>query len=721
MKMDKEFLLKNKFWVALAGSGALTLLALFMLLVVAPKKISALEKAKKEKWDEFTKVTDIKNDRFVEEARKKADREKVRETEVWVGAYGGQKDVVTFPPAFTTEFDVNNGLYAIEVTVHPKDAKPADLPADEPKDEAPAKAAPKDGKDANPLAGLNVQSSAGRFTGRLQEFDAEWIAVADRDKGPPKKFYKTPNVKVSLPGGTAGGDEKDKDKGPGTAFADLAKSTGALVTVAFERGRYFGDPWTLEQRRVYAESYKSQLHGVLDEAQPLNELGQTLVQFRGWPYDKKALPEPSSRFFHYVAAEGKQGVWDLADKDISEEIWLAQEDVWVYRELFRLVKKANDYVANFEPVRDAKGKTVPGLFSNPYWQLELKLLAPKQLQVKITNRLSRPQRIDTTRFLIKADPKGPLQLIPRLDGEPLAPAGAKDDKGVPRDTAEKTLDLTFTAKGIAGVRQMLTWETAAVKRIDQVALGTVGADEWAHSHRSSHQALRPLKKKEAETKPEEGAEKQPQDQGGMKGSGGMKGAPQGGGATAEIPRTPNGLASDRYLDVTPQARRIPVGIVLIVDQAHVARVQTAFADSPLRFLTTQVMLHRYPQSVRPSNAGAPAASDPSTPVAGVGPMGPMGSNFPGGGFGSMGSKGAPGVPPGMQKAGGFNPTGRGIPGLEGQPGASPYGGGTPSPGGADEPESNAELVIYGIVALYERFPPRPGGSTPPPDSAQPKQ
>src|SRR5205823_7435653 len=91
---------------------------------------------------------------------------------------------------------------------------------------------------------------------------------------------------------------------------------------------------------------------------------------------------------------------------------------------------------------------------------------------------------------------------------------------------------------------------------------------------------------------------------------------------AEGERTPNGLLENRYLEVTPQARRVPVGIALIVDQAHVARVQTAFADSPLRFLITQVLMHRYPKSVRPDVPSQPGAGGDQ--VAGGG-----GAVFPG--------------------------------------------------------------------------------------------
>jgi hypothetical protein len=59
------------------------------------------------------------------------------------------------------------------------------------------------------------------------------------------------------------------------------------------------------------------------------------------------------RFFFWVPK------WDRQNHDISEEAWIAQEDLWIYRELFRLVKKANDYVANFVRSRTRPARMCP--------------------------------------------------------------------------------------------------------------------------------------------------------------------------------------------------------------------------------------------------------------------------------------------------------------------------------------------------------------------------
>jgi hypothetical protein len=215
----------------------------------------------------------------------------------------------------------------------------------------------------------------------------------------------------------------------------------------------------------------------------------------------------------------------------------------------------------------------------------------------------------------------------------------------------------------------------------------------------------------------------------------------GGGPEGE--HTPNGLVETRYLEVTPQARRLPVAIVLIVDQAHVARVQTAFSDSPLRFLITQVLLHRYPRSVRPdaptqpggeSFAGGEPGGMKMRPFApGAMPYGSGSSLMPpsmmmkGRGMAPLG--GSSGFrPPTMPRPGGRM---GGMPiGATGYPGSAPplgmpgamYGASS-APVEADEQEANVELVLYGIVTLYERYPQRPASALPvieaPPAEGQP--
>jgi hypothetical protein len=106
---------------------------------------------------------------------------------------------------------------------------------------------------------------------------------------------------------------------------------------------------------------------------------------------------------------------------------------------------------------------------------------------------------------------------------------------------------------------------------------------------------------------------------------------------------------------------VPVGVVLIVDQQHVNRVLAAFANSNLRLVITQVLQTHYPGSVQPQLIKAPDINV------------------------------------------------RPIPGRGGQEGFIQPPFGQPIYGqqqGAEEQEANVELVIYGIMTLYERHPPK---------------
>lgn len=133
-----------------------------------------------------------------------------------------------------------------------------------------------------------------------------------------------------------------------------------------------------------------------------------------------------------------------------------------------------------------------------------------------------------------------------------------------------------------------------------------------------------------------------------------------------------------------QLRRLPVAISLIVDQDHVDRVQTAFTNSKLRFLMTQALLNRYPLSVAP-----PLVKDAGFGPGVGGPEGPMVPFFP-----------PPGVMPGPM--GPMGPVGpMGPMGLD--TGGAILSGGSP----VETMETNMELVVYGIVTLYGRFPGRP--------------
>ncbi|MCI0462304.1 MAG: hypothetical protein L0Z62_35580 [Gemmataceae bacterium] len=727
MPLDKDFARKHKFWVVLAGALGLILIAIVFLMVIVPGSIGKERDTVKSEWDKITNALkgEVRNPKHVTVAQEKADKEKGKQKGVHQQAWEAQKKLFNWPREMEAKYDFSHGLFALEVAILGKDPK-----LDEQlKDEKTA-----EGKE--------------RFHGKIQEVDAagEWITVEGRDpKQPAKKlvltFWQLPSTKVSE------GEAKDQE------FKDLQGKTDFLVAVTFERGRYFGDPLTDREQELFKQEYKKQLWGILDEAQPLNEKGEIQVMFKDyvWPYrlkDKetrrmKWLPPPpallgaealeggaggplglpamppggiggvggvgglagANRFFRYVKE------WEERErKDISEEAWLAQEDLWVQRELFRLVKKANDYVADFAPVPGQEKDKFR--FHNPYWRMDLTVLGDNKVHVKITNLLDRPQRVDVE-FRVRYTPTGRLIPMPRFNQEPLHPRGSAkesleqtftvEDEGVPVGKVEK----------IHAVRQVLTWETAAVKRIDQVAIGTAVADQWAFSHLDALRKPIPIKELPADKAPEPVADDKGIDPMGM-GKGGLPGGIGGTQLVGTLPSlTLNKLVRNRYRAVTPQARRIPVGIALIVDQLHVTRVQTAFTDSPLRFRTSQVLLHRYPRTVRPDSSSYPG-----------GDIYAGGSGAYPGAEGYPGSGGYPRMPAnrmsqGYGGSGMYGGFGTGLPQYS-RPGSYPMDPGLgpddgtseddptydPRRSGGEEIESNMELVIYGVVSIYERFPPR---------------
>jgi hypothetical protein len=212
--------------------------------------------------------------------------------------------------------------------------------------------------------------------------------------------------------------------------------------------------------------------------------------------------------------------------------------------------------------------------------------------------------------------------------------------------------------------------------------------------------------------------------GGM-GFGGGPGQPGGGPLLAVIDGN-----KKRYLEVTKQVRRMPVGIVVVVDQAYMQDMLLAFANSPLRFQITQVNWTRFrdtlsgiggsggglpgegisygsgqvnfsgspdPDGPRPSRGSSPMSFTPSPPPMSFTPP-PMSFTPPPMSFtpppGSMG--------PGM--------AGPGYPGS-GYPGSSYPGSYGPSTVSESQITSSlVELSIYGIVSLYEKYEaPKPPG------------
>jgi hypothetical protein len=163
------------------------------------------------------------------------------------------------------------------------------------------------------------------------------------------------------------------------------------------------------------------------------------------------------------------------------------------------------------------------------------------------------------------------------------------------------------------------------------------------------------------------------------------------------------VTKKRYLgDVTTQIRRMPVGMVLIIDQSNLQDLLLSLANSPLRFQITQVHWSRF----RGTLGTEPGGTGGYNPLPGGGgpamPIGIQGGGFIGTGEGGGGLRtrpfGPPGGPPGP---GAVMPSpGPMMPG----PGAGFAGGETPD---ADVQMTSGliEVSVYGIVSLYEKYEP----------------
>jgi len=622
MKFDKELLLKHKFWVLLAVSVPLSLAAIFLLVTAVSGDISRTKKIIEDKLKAFTSPGEIKSPREIAEKRREADIEKDLERIVHAKAFEKQEPLFLWPQRVESEFDFRSGLFAQQIKIGALNAAP---PAEAPKDE-------------ERLIHGTVSENA----------EANYIEVLGYDKK-KYKFYRS----VAVTNNAREGADKPVE------FQNIQK--GDQVAVSFHRGKYYNETLTNAEQDTYTQLgvYLSQIDPLLAQVEPMNDKGEGVVQLHGWFYKKGELPPEKAKFLTFLAKG-----WENVAGDISEEAWLAQEDIWVQQELYRLIRLANDYVSKFDG-QGGEDKNKVYTFKNPFWEIGVKWPGGNNLVLSLKNMQNRRQKLDLgfrIRFHKTLDQTETIQ----VGGEPLGPKGTKEAE------REVTIPLKDNAlrKGIYGVEQLLTWETAAVKRIDQITIGSLAADDSSHSHRTFPEGLQPLKK--VEVKGED-----PKGPGGMKD--GFKPPQDGGfgnGAGGGNDLTKRGLIRNRYVEVTPQSRRIPVALALIVDQSHIDRVQTAFSNSRLRFLTTQVLLNRYPGSLRPQLEG-PAAGNNFGPQKPAGPaaapkFGPMG---PAGPMGPMGV------------------------------GPAAVGPAPSSSGGSDDMDTNFEMVLYGIVTLYERYPP----------------
>lgn len=485
----------------------------------------------------------------------------------------------------------------------------------------------------------------------------------------------------------------------------------------------------------------------------------------------------------------------------KDQVWLMMEDIWVQRSMLDAVRSINADMATFrravrdkdgnvvvDPSYDDKGQKWEGgkkvetpepekkkaLFRSRTWGLDLELVregSSHRLVGTLTNLSERLQlmgvgNVMTLHVWFSKDPTA-APLVFKIGGEFLPGKGAvkrgPDGKDGPANVLsivpidDHVLPAAMSADEIVRVEQVFDVRTVPVKRIEALALGFLDA------RNAAAQLKAPLFIKDDPATdpgaaggaaaagfgsgdgppPMPGAGGPPPGLTGA-GAGGFGGFGGGNNAARKVAWGAGPLAAvtdgnkRRYLEVSGQVRRMPVGIVVVVDQSYMEDTLLAFANSPLRFQITQVAWTRFRGTLAGIGATSGGSSGPGAGIDfGGGTVNFGGSGDPddrGGGYGSYGPRpGGPGAG-GISKPGfgsGFGPSGPSGPTGPFGPGGptGPFGPGSPSnPTASTVSESQitsglVELSIYGIVSLYEKYEaPKPPDATAgtPPTGADPK-
>lgn len=397
----------------------------------------------------------------------------------------------------------------------------------------------------------------------------------------------------------------------------------------------------------------------------------------------------------------------------QEEIWLAMEDLWVRQQMVALVHKVNRDVARFTKIDNAPGLAPrETLWRSRIWELTLKIEDDKGANLikgKLKNVSDRIQPLGVRNVMF-------VKLFP-VGSKPDAASDPNDDSaiGFPIEGELVKAGETITIKtlkehritdgnltAIGQIEQVFDARTAPIKRLDRVALG----------YHSSRTITYPLKMSSFSQKiVDDLAAAVAATSTGTAGSPGSPGSPMAppmgsgppmagmafGGTTAGAGTVANdltgyGLVRSRYIEMTTQVRRMPVGLLVVADQHFVPDLLTAATNSPLRFQTTQSNVKRFDGEIDYTASGNTAYSGST-----AAPKDPKDAKEP-----VVGSPMIPGMPPmGMP---GFNPYGR-I-GTGAGTSAGSFGTGTTASFSSDSQFSVnlVEFGLYGIVTLYEKFP-----------------
>jgi len=726
MKMDKEFLLKNRFWVSLIAFGPIWLLILLIALIVMGDKYKTYAKAVADSETAVKGLKDIKNDSFTDGVGKRKTELEKQKDKVWAEAWKGQRNLMFWPdnPRFRSKVALETtgyfgqelapgeradfkepGIYdaqlpvkgenGIQERLKPIDAKPSwddfiRRPSFKEKDPTNEEIwlAQEDLWVQKELLDVvkAALDSAARFE-NVANFKRADIPKAELENAAPPQAPATPGA-------------APPPASPGLPGAEDAKKPAVL------RQRFRNPHWQLdlvmepnEKTKELTATTETRLTNIDDDHVKLPIAGLDLE------VGQRSATPPAP--VHLVFAGSKPD----AQLPFGGVLPLAKAVP-----LPRFAANFDDLPLEVTLVSDKSDPPLPELtvrkrFRNPNWELDLLLVSDGKGQVQISdkstitniNSTQRTLSLSTAQFDVRR--QGERDPVARIiiPAEWLAWKETTELKDIKK--SQGTFGFERTRPIEIEVDEVFTWATSPIKRIDAIEL-------YYNSHRTANLALKPAAQFPVAEAPKETTA------GGLSGGmgaipppgGGLSGGAPGGGSDSS--KTPNGLVRNRYISVTEQVRHMPVALALVVDQAHMQDVLTAVINSRLRIQITQVQWKRIRGVKAMLASNGPGGSEPPG-VPGGGTSGPgrfsgSGPRSPGGGGpggvsggGPGGVSGGPMSPPGGGGSGTKPPT---IPGR----GASGGGSTTTVPGSGDDSDPNlVEMAVYGIAALYERYPPRP--------------
>jgi hypothetical protein len=329
---------------------------------------------------------------------------------------------------------------------------------------------------------------------------------------------------------------------------------------------------------------------------------------------------------------------DWEEIPTREEVWLAQEDFWVKRELLVVVWTAMALQSLMEPVdidekQDPTPKDVEARyrFRNKNWEITLNIRKKDKgfviggdSTIKNIHPSHHPQALTSAKgkgiwFNVAQDK---IRTSFEVRGEPVAWNETKQfsSEDYPDPLGGIKWDKEWLKEHPILVSQGFDQTNCPIRRINAIELAKQDCRTFIWPLQPNHM-LAQLDALPEENDPSKAATASPVGPGGAGGSsggpampggpggqgssrgpggpggpGGMMGPMMGGGAAPAGNRTPNNhIERDRYLQSptidkksNPPSHHLPLAIQLIVEQSHIHNILLALANSRLRFQITQV-------------------------------------------------------------------------------------------------------------------------------------